>query len=217
RRSATRFDRPSLDFAISDLRLLRAARMGPLSIRGEDGSVRPPAAVQRCGVHQQVQRHPADPEPLSAVHSTADPGHRPVSVRATVGSADIKGVELQTNIRPTSGMMIDRSFSYLDFAYSEIDPQAGGPTNPGGVQFGMRLPTRQNRNGASARSMKRCLAMGVRSRRGSMRLTSRTFGDLPSTCRRRRSKTTTWPMRGWPGQMGGETLEASLKVTNLFD
>lgn len=64
----------------------------------------------------------------------------PCGLPANVGSADIKGVELETNIRPTSGMMIDASLSYLDFAYSEIDPQAGGPTNLGGVQFGMRPP-----------------------------------------------------------------------------
>ena len=44
------------------------------------------------------------------------------------------------NIRPAEGLMIDSSLSYLDFEYSDIDPQAGGPTNPGGVQLGMRAP-----------------------------------------------------------------------------
>ncbi|WP_160745978.1 TonB-dependent receptor [Croceibacterium soli] len=64
----------------------------------------------------------------------------PCGLPANVGSADIKGVEVEANLRPAPGLLIDSAVSYLDFQYSEIDPQAGGPTNPGGVQLGMRAP-----------------------------------------------------------------------------
>ncbi|MEH3108343.1 MAG: TonB-dependent receptor [Sphingomonas fennica] len=64
----------------------------------------------------------------------------PCNLPANVGSADIKGVELEANLRPTEGLLIDGAVSYLDFEYRRIDPLAGGPSNPSGVQLDMISP-----------------------------------------------------------------------------
>jgi iron complex outermembrane receptor protein len=61
----------------------------------------------------------------------------PCSMPANVGSADIKGIEAEANIRPTDGLTLDASLSYLDFQYKSIDPLAGGPA---GVQLNMKSP-----------------------------------------------------------------------------
>jgi iron complex outermembrane receptor protein len=50
----------------------------------------------------------------------------------------MKGAELEVNWRPVPGLMIDGSFSKLDFKYTRINPAAGGPSLPSGPQFGMR-------------------------------------------------------------------------------
>ena len=50
----------------------------------------------------------------------------------------MKGIEIETVLRPIDGLSIDASFSYLDFEYTTINPDAGGPTRPAGPQFGMR-------------------------------------------------------------------------------
>ena len=38
-----------------------------------------------------------------------------------IGSADVKGVELETTIRPVDGLSFDGSFSYLDFKYTKLN------------------------------------------------------------------------------------------------
>ncbi len=43
---------------------------------------------------------------------------------ANIGSADVKGFELEATIRPTDGLTLDGSFSYLDFKYTS--PTVGG-------------------------------------------------------------------------------------------
>ena len=42
-----------------------------------------------------------------------------------VGSAEVKGLELETMIYPVDNLTIDGSVSYLDFQYTEIDASAG--------------------------------------------------------------------------------------------
>ncbi len=64
----------------------------------------------------------------------------PCGLPANVGSADIKGIELEANVRPAAGFLIDGAVSYLDFKYKRIDPLAGGPANPSGVQLDMVSP-----------------------------------------------------------------------------
>jgi iron complex outermembrane receptor protein len=56
------------------------------------------------------------------------------------GDADVKGFEVETEIHPVEGLTIDGALSYLDFEYTRIDPNAGGPTQPAGVQVGMVTP-----------------------------------------------------------------------------
>jgi iron complex outermembrane receptor protein len=70
----------------------------------------------------------------------------PCAVVANAGDAEIKGAELETEIRPIDNLSIDASVSYLDFKYTTINPAAGGPGRPNGPQFGMRpayTPTRK--------------------------------------------------------------------------
>jgi iron complex outermembrane receptor protein len=57
-----------------------------------------------------------------------------------VGTARIEGAELEANFRLLDGLLIDSAVSYLDFEYTKIDPRAGGPTNPAGVQLSMVSP-----------------------------------------------------------------------------
>ncbi|MBO9499260.1 MAG: TonB-dependent receptor [Novosphingobium sp.] len=56
---------------------------------------------------------PGDPDwfPLSAVPFNA-------------GKANIKGLEFETTIKPTEGLTLEGSLSYLDFKFTEIDPNA---------------------------------------------------------------------------------------------
>jgi iron complex outermembrane recepter protein len=58
---------------------------------------------------------PGDPDwfPLSAVPFNA-------------GKADIKGFEIEAFLEPTDGLRIDGSLSYLDFEFTELDPNALG-------------------------------------------------------------------------------------------
>ncbi len=66
------------------------------------------------------------------------PPASPCAVVANAGDAEMKGVELEVVVRPVSGFSIDGSYSYLEFDYKDLNPNAGGPTRPAGPQFGMR-------------------------------------------------------------------------------
>lgn len=68
------------------------------------------------------------------------PANFPCAAPQNAGDAEIKGVELETEFRPTDRLSFDASVSYIDFAYTRIDPQAGGPTNPNGPQIGDSIP-----------------------------------------------------------------------------
>jgi len=61
----------------------------------------------------------------------------PCALPANAGDAHVKGVELETSLRPVEGFLIDGSVSYLDFNYTRIDPAASGP---GGVLKGYTAP-----------------------------------------------------------------------------
>ena len=62
----------------------------------------------------------------------------PCAVIANAGDAEIKGVEIETVLRPMDGLSIDASYSQLDFEYKRFNDFAGGATNLRGPQFGMR-------------------------------------------------------------------------------
>jgi iron complex outermembrane receptor protein len=51
----------------------------------------------------------------------------PCGVIANAGDAEIKGVELESVIRPFAGMLIDLSYTYTDFEYTSLN-------NVGGIQ-----------------------------------------------------------------------------------
>jgi iron complex outermembrane receptor protein len=67
-------------------------------------------------------------------------GPGPCALPQNAGDAEIKGAELEATIDPGNGLLIDAAMSYLDFDYTAINPQAGGPTSPRGVQLGMVPP-----------------------------------------------------------------------------
>jgi iron complex outermembrane receptor protein len=62
-------------------------------------------------------------------------GPGPCALIANAGDAHIKGFEIETTLRPTQGFLIDAALSHTDFKYTDIDPLAGGPSQPGGPQF----------------------------------------------------------------------------------
>jgi iron complex outermembrane receptor protein len=64
----------------------------------------------------------------------------PCASPQNAGDAEIKGAELETEFRPIPGLSFDASLSYIDFAYTRIDPQAGGPSRPTGPQIGDSIP-----------------------------------------------------------------------------
>ena len=66
------------------------------------------------------------------------PPASPCAVVSNAGNAEMKGVELEAVLRPAAGLSIDAAFSYLDFRYTYLNPDAGGPTRPAGPQYGMR-------------------------------------------------------------------------------
>ncbi len=68
------------------------------------------------------------------------PATFPCAAPQNAGDAEIKGVELETEFRPIDRLSFDASVSYIDFAYTRIDPQAGGPTRPTGPQLGDSIP-----------------------------------------------------------------------------
>ena len=65
-------------------------------------------------------------------------GPGPCGVTANVGDAEIRGLELEGVWSPVDGLAVDLSYSYLDFEYTSIDPNAGGPTRPTSIQLNMR-------------------------------------------------------------------------------
>ena len=64
----------------------------------------------------------------------------PCALPANAGNAHIKGVEAETEIHPVGGLEIDASGSWLGFDYTSINANAGGPSQPAGVQLGMVTP-----------------------------------------------------------------------------
>lgn len=78
----------------------------------------------------------------------------PCALPVNAGDADVRGIEVETTIRPVDGLMIDGALSYLDFEYKRFGTfsstntttnvtttvAVGGPTNLAGPQFGDYAP-----------------------------------------------------------------------------
>ncbi len=71
--------------------------------------------------------------PLLSCPQFGGPG--PCALPANAGDGHFKGVEAELFAKPIPGLTIDGSVSYLEFHYTRIDPQAGGPSNPTGPQL----------------------------------------------------------------------------------
>ncbi len=69
-----------------------------------------------------------------------DPTAAGCALPANAGDATVKGAEAEAELHPLAGLELDGSVSYLDFEYTRINPFAGGPTQPAGVQIGMVSP-----------------------------------------------------------------------------
>jgi iron complex outermembrane receptor protein len=67
-------------------------------------------------------------------------GPGPCGAWANAGDAEIKGLEIESIIIPVTGLQIDASFSYIDFDYTFINPDVGGPTRPTSIQLDHRPP-----------------------------------------------------------------------------
>jgi iron complex outermembrane receptor protein len=86
---------------------------------------------------------------LSNCTAITGPGFgAPCALPVNAGDADIKGIEIETTIRPIEGLTIDGAVSYLDFEYKRFGTYTagtttvavGGPTNISGPQFGDYAP-----------------------------------------------------------------------------
>jgi iron complex outermembrane receptor protein len=78
----------------------------------------------------------------------------PCGLPVNAGDADIKGIEVETTLRPIEGLVIDSSASFLDFKYKRFgnytstnpatgavtNVSVGGPNNINGPQFGDYAP-----------------------------------------------------------------------------
>lgn len=64
------------------------------------------------------------------------PARPPCAARLNAGDATLKGLELETTIRPVDKFLIDGSLSYLTSKYTRLNPAAAFPTNPAGVDPG---------------------------------------------------------------------------------
>lgn len=141
----------------------------------------------------------------------------PCGLPANVGTADIKGLEVEANLRPTDAFTLDAALSYVDFKYTSINPQAGGPTNPGGVQINMVSPYTPKWKWSIGAQYEVPLGdVGTLTPRIDAAYQSDIFGTAINTPRTFiesyviANARLTW-------RADDEDLEASLEVTNLFD
>ena len=63
----------------------------------------------------------------------APPNDVPSACRVNLGSADIKGLEVELFAEPVDGFTIDASLSHLDFQYTTINPAAGATLDDPGT------------------------------------------------------------------------------------
>ena len=149
----------------------------------------------------------------------------PCALPVNAGNADIKGVEVETTIRPVSGLTIDGSVSYLDFDYKKFGTYTagattvavGGPTNLNGPQYGDYAPYTPKWKWAAGAQYEIDLGKA-----GS--LTPRLDASYQSaiyTVSANRSSNRIAPYTVANGRLtwrnAGADLDVSLEVTNVFD
>jgi iron complex outermembrane receptor protein len=155
----------------------------------------------------------------------------PCALPVNAGDADVKGVELETTIRPLEGLLIDGAVSYLDFeykrfgTYSSTNPatgavttvSVGGPTNINGPQFGDYAPYTPEWKWAVGIQYEADLG-----RAGSLtpRFDASYQSDIYSSPANRssnRMESYTLANARLTWRNADEDLDVSLEVTNLFD
>jgi iron complex outermembrane receptor protein len=144
-------------------------------------------------------------------------GPGPCALPQNAGNAHIKGAELEATIDPRNGLLVDGSVSYLDFKYTSINPQAGGPTAPGGVQVGMVPPYTPKWKWAGGIQYKIDLGnSGSLTPRVDASYQSHIYSNAVNGPRNRIGAYTLANARlTWRNQ--ADDLEVAFEVTNLFD
>jgi iron complex outermembrane recepter protein len=144
-------------------------------------------------------------------------GPGPCALPQNAGDAEIKGFELETTIDPGNGLLIDAAVSYLDFEYTSINPLAGGPTAPAGVQIGMIPPYTPEWKWAVGIQYEIDLgASGSLTPRADANYQSAIFSNAVNKPSNRIEGYTLANARlTW--RNSGEDLEVALEATNLFD
>lgn len=150
----------------------------------------------------------------------------PCALPVNAGDADIKGIEIETTIRPIRGMSIDGSLSYLDFEYKRFGTYTsgtttvavGGPTNLNGPQFGDYAPFTPKWKWSIGAQYEIELGDGAGS------LTPRLDASYQSkiytvSANRSSNRIDAYALANarltW--RNAGQDLDVSLEVTNLFD
>ena len=138
----------------------------------------------------------------------------PCAMNANAGDAEIKGFEAELLLRPADGFSIDGSLSYLDFDYTRIDENAGGP---GGVQLDYVAPYAAKWQWALGAQYEVLLgSAGSLTPRMDVSYKSSTFANPVNGPDNRIPSFTLANARLTWENYGGD-LQASLEVTNLFD
>ncbi len=150
----------------------------------------------------------------------------PCALPVNAGDADIKGIEIETTIRPIHGMSIDGSLSYIDFEYKSFGTYTsgtttvavGGPTNLNGPQYGDYAPFTPKWKWSIGAQYEIELGDGAGS------LTPRVDASYQSkiyTASANRSSNRIDAYLLANGRLtwrnAGQDLDVSLEVTNLFD
>jgi len=138
----------------------------------------------------------------------------PCAMNANAGDAQIQGFEAELYLNPVDELTIDGSFSYLDFDYTRIDENAGGP---GGVQLGYVAPYAAEWQWAVGAQYELGLgSAGSLTPRVDVSYKSSTYANsVNAPSNRIPGFTLTNARLTWENFEGD--LQASLEVTNLFD
>jgi iron complex outermembrane receptor protein len=148
--------------------------------------------------------------------TTADDGG-PCSAVANAGNAHIKGIEVETSLRPIDGLSIDASGSYVDFHFTSINPAAGGPGNPAGPQLDDKTPyTPKWKWSLGVQYEAQLGSAGSLTPRIDAAYQSTVFSN-PTNAPLERIKGYTLANARLTWRNPGKDLEVSGEVTNLFD
>jgi len=155
----------------------------------------------------------------------------PCQLPINSGDADIKGIEIETTLRPIDGLLIDAAISYLDFEYKEFGSFAatnpvtgvttiatvGGPGNINGPQFGDYAPyTPEWKWSIGAQYEIDLNTVGTLTPRIDLAYQGEVFTEAANRATNQIESYTLANARlTWRNQ--GEDIEVGLEVTNLFD